>query len=447
MADLTGKTISHYKILEKIGEGGMGVVYKASDTKLKRTVALKFLHPHIIDDKEKRARFFLEAQAAASLNHPNICTIYEIDETATDDRQIFIAMEYVEGRNLQQKIESGSFEINATLDIASQIAAGLCEAHSKGVIHRDIKSANIMVTDKGQVKIMDFGLAKLTNGIKITRDGKTLGTMAYISPEQARGGDVDYRTDIWSLGVILYEMITGQLPFKGESEVAMVVSVLNNEPKPFHFKSEDVPVELENIVLKCLEKDIEYRYRTTDQLLIDLKNFKFASDSGTDVIPQIIYRPKKLKVSKKAIRFALTTILIFTALTLIIYYALLYERIKEPRVVNVRPLTRTTAIFEAGAYISPKGNCVAYNSIESGNWDVWLLPISLGEKKNLTADYKGEDEWVGWSDDGNWIFFNSERNGGGLYKVSTYGGAPIRIIAFSPDDTSRWHTISPDGQS
>lgn len=446
MDALVGKLISHYKILEKIGEGGMGVVYKARDNKLKRTVALKFLHPHTVDDQEKKARFFLEAQAAASLNHPNICTIYEIDETTTDDRQIFIAMEYVEGQNLQQKIVAGSFKFEQALDIAIQIAEGLCEAHTKGVIHRDIKSANIMVTDKGQVKIMDFGLAKLSTGVKITRDGKTLGTMAYISPEQARGGDVDYRTDIWSLGVILYEMITGQLPFEGESEVAMVVSVLNNEPKAFTFKNTDCPAAFERVIFKCLEKDVDDRYQTTDQLLIDLKNLNLASNSGTDVIPLIVHRSKKLKVSKKAIRFALVSLLIFAALITTIYYTLFYERFKEPHVVNVRPLTRTTAIFEAGAYISPNGNCVAYNSGESGNWDVWLLPISLGEKKNLTADFKGEDKWAGWSDDGNWIIFNSTRDGEGLYKVSSYGGTPIRIIAFGPDEFGKYK-LSPDGES
>jgi len=447
MADLTGKTISHYKVLEKIGEGGMGVVYKAKDNKLKRTVALKFLHPHTIDDQEKRARFFLEAQAAASLNHPNICTIYEIDETTTDDRQIFIAMEYVEGQNLQQKIETGSFKFEQTLDIAIQIAEGMCEAHSKGVIHRDIKSANIMVTDKGQVKIMDFGLAKLTNGAKITRDGKTLGTMAYISPEQARGGDVDHRTDIWSLGVILYEMITGQLPFEGESEVAMVVSVLNNEPKPLDFSNKGVPKGLEGIILKCLEKDIEDRYQTTDQLLIDLKNLKIAFDSGTDVIPQVIHHPKRLKAPKKVIRFALVTLLIFAALITTIYYTIFFERIKTPRVVNVRPVTRTTAIFEAGAQISPDGSSVVYCSAESGNHDVWIRQIASGERLNLTVDYEGEDAWPYWSPDGNWILFNSTRDGGGLYKVSLFGGTPIRIAAFGPDGITRDYSMSPDGLS
>lgn len=425
----------------------MGVVYKARDAKLNRNVALKFLHPHTIDDKEKRTRFLLEAQAAASLNHPNICTIYEIDETAADDRQIFIAMEYVEGQNLQEKIEHEAFKFEQAIDVAIQIAEGLCEAHSKGVIHRDIKCANIMVTDKGQVKIMDFGLAKLTTGAKITRDGKTLGTMAYISPEQARGGTVDHQTDIWSLGVIFYEMIAGQLPFEGESEVAMVISVLNNAPKPLDVTDKNIPELLEGIIFKCLEKDIDYRYQTTDQLLTDLKNLKSALDSGIDAIPQVVHFPKKRKISKKAIRFALVTFLIFAALASSFYYALFYEKIKEPRVVNVRPLTRTSAIFEAGAHISPTGNCVAYNSEESGNWDVWLLPISLGEKKNLTADYKGIDDWAGWSSDGNWIFFNSERDGGGLYKISPYGGMPIRIIAFGSDDQFGKYQLSPDGES
>ncbi len=224
--------------------------------------------------------------------------------------------------------------------------------------------------------------------MKITQDGKTLGTMAYISPEQARGEAVDHRTDIWSLGVILYEMITGQLPFEGESEVAMVVSVLNNEPKPFDFKSKDVPVELESIVLKCLEKDIEDRYQRMDQLLNDLKNLKLVFDPGTDVIQQVVHRPKKLKAPKKVILFTLITLSIFTAFITTIYYALFFELIKEPRVVSFRPVTRTTAIFEDGAQISPDGTCVAYSSRESGNEDVWIRQISSGVKINLTEDYK-----------------------------------------------------------
>ncbi len=210
---MVGQTILHYKIIEKIGEGGMGVVYKAEDTKLERTVALKFLSLTSIGEEEKK-RFKREAKAAASLNHPNIATVFAIDEV---DDQTFIAMEYIEGQSLAEMATS-PLPLDKTIDYATQTAAGLQAAHEKGITHRDIKSANIMVTDKAVVKIMDFGLAKLANRSKMTQLGTTLGTIAYMSPEQARGETVDHRADIWSLGVVLYEMISGQMPFKGDYE-------------------------------------------------------------------------------------------------------------------------------------------------------------------------------------------------------------------------------------
>jgi serine/threonine protein kinase len=209
---MIGQTVSHYKILEKLGEGGMGVVYKAEDTKLKRTVALKFLSPKAVGTEEDKTRFIHEAQAAAALNHQNICTVYEIDEY---ENRSFIAMECVEGESLEAKIKSGPLGLDEAARIAVEIAEGLQEAHSKGIIHRDVKSANIMVTATGHVKVMDFGLAKSSSRTQLTRSGTTVGTVAYMSPEQGRGEPVDYRTDIWSLGIVLYEMITGELPFKG----------------------------------------------------------------------------------------------------------------------------------------------------------------------------------------------------------------------------------------
>jgi len=228
---MIGKTISHYKILEKLGEGGMGVVYKAEDTKLRRTVALKFLPPELTRDSEAKERFIHEARAAAALNHPNICTIHEIDES---EGQFFIAMEYVEGESLKDVIEGNLPKVlnfREALDLASRVADGLNEAHGKGIIHRDIKPDNIMITSKGQAKIMDFGLAKLRGQTKLTREGTTLGTVAYMSPEQARGDEVDHRTDIWSLGVILYEMLTGHLPFRGEYDQAVIYAIMNEEPE------------------------------------------------------------------------------------------------------------------------------------------------------------------------------------------------------------------------
>lgn len=271
---MIGKTVAHYKILEKIGKGGMGVVYKAEDTKLKRTVALKFLPPDLTRDPEANKRFIQEAQAASALDHANICTIHEINET--HDGQMFICMAYYEGESLQEKIERGPLKLEEALNFAIQTAEGLQEAHQKGIVHRDIKPANIMVTLRGQVKIMDFGLAKLASQTKLTKVGTTLGTAAYMSPEQARGEVVDYRTDIWSLGVVLHEMLTGGLPFKGEYEQAVVYSILNEDPPPLTTLRQEVSVELDYLVNKALAKQPGERYKTADGLKTALTKVKKA---------------------------------------------------------------------------------------------------------------------------------------------------------------------------
>jgi serine/threonine protein kinase/Tfp pilus assembly protein PilF len=278
---MIGKTISHYKILEKLGEGGMGIVYKAEDTKLKRTVALKFLPPELTRDAEAKERFIREARAASALDHPNICTIYEINEA---EGQTFIAMAYVEGENLQKRIESGPLKIDEALGIAIYVAQGLQEAHERGVVHRDIKSANIMLTPRGQVKIMDFGLAKLGGVSQTSQIDTILGTVAYMSPEQAQGGEVDHRTDIWSLGVILYQMVAGRLPFKGEYEQAMVYSILNEEPEPVTDLQTGVTLELDRVLNKALAKTLEERYQNVKDLLFDLRAVKKA-------LPSLLTRP------------------------------------------------------------------------------------------------------------------------------------------------------------
>jgi non-specific serine/threonine protein kinase len=265
---MIGKTISHYKILEKLGEGGMGVVYKAEDSKLDRIVALKFLTPQAVGEAEEKARFVREAKTAAALNHPHICTIHEIDDA---EGTTFIAMECIEGQSLKDKIESGPLKLDEAVGLAIQVAEGLHEAHQKGVVHRDIKPSNIMITHGGQAKIMDFGLAKSLGGTALTKTGKTLGTVAYMSPEQGRGEEVDARTDIWSLGVMLYELVTGQKPFKGDYEPALVYSILNEAPEPVTGVRTGVPIELEGVISRCLEKDRDERYQTAGDLLADLR--------------------------------------------------------------------------------------------------------------------------------------------------------------------------------
>jgi serine/threonine protein kinase/Tfp pilus assembly protein PilF len=293
---MIGKTISHYKILEQIGSGGMGVVYKAQDTKLDRTVALKFLPPHLSINKEEKQRFIHEAKAAAVLDHPHICNIHEIGEI--EEGQMFIAMAFYEGKTLNEKISGvgangGSpLPLNDAIDITIQIAEGLQEAHQNHIVHRDIKSANIIITDKGQVKILDFGLAKLRGVTKLTKEGTTLGTVAYMSPEQASGDKVDHRSDIWSLGVLLYEMITGQLPFKGEYEQAIMYAIMNEEPEPITGLRTGVPVDLDRIINKLLAKDSSKRFQHADELIVDLKKVK------QDSKPEILATKQKTKPEK-----------------------------------------------------------------------------------------------------------------------------------------------------
>jgi TolB-like protein/Flp pilus assembly protein TadD len=267
-----GKTISHYKILEELGSGGMGVVYKAEDTTLNRTVALKFLPPELTRDGEAKARLVREARAASGLQHHNICAIHEIAETA--DGQMFICMDCYDGVTLKEKIVGCPLPINEAIELADQIAGGLSEAHEAKIIHRDIKPGNIMVTRKGVVKILDFGLAKPAGMTTMTKTGTTVGTVLYMSPEQARGDKVDHRTDIWSLGVVLYEMITGRPPFRGDYESAVLYSILNESPEPITALRSGVPLELERITNKCLSKDPAERYQTAADFSADLRRLK-----------------------------------------------------------------------------------------------------------------------------------------------------------------------------
>ncbi len=285
---MSNKTISHYKILEKIGEGGMGVVYEAEDTKLRRTVALKFLPKELTTDPEARERFIQEAQAAGALDHSNICTVYEIDEV---DGQTFIVMAYIEGQNLKDRLKSGFLEIEDALEIVIQVADGLREAHEKGIIHRDIKPANIMLTAKGQAKIMDFGLAKLAWGVDLTKTATIMGTVAYMSPEQAKGEKVDHRTDIWSLGAMLYEMLSGERPFKVTHDQAVLYAILNGNPIPITTIRKEIPQELEKIIKKSLEKDPKNRYGDISDMLADLKSVSRISLSTMSDIPSIAVLP------------------------------------------------------------------------------------------------------------------------------------------------------------
>jgi len=273
------KTISHYKILEKLGGGGMGIVYKAQDLNLDRFVALKFLPPNIGADDEEKKRFILEARAASSLEHNNICTVYEIGEA--QDGQIFIALAYYDGETLKKKIQKGPIKVVDTFDITTQIAEGLSKAHGQGIVHRDIKPANIMITNNNVVKVLDFGLAKLSGQSRITTAGTTLGTIAYMSPEQAAGDKVDHRTDIWSLGVVLYEMLTGEVPFKAEHERAIIYMIMNEEILPPSSLDRKIPHQVDSLFAKLLQKDQNKRHQNMEELIKELKTIKEEIETST----------------------------------------------------------------------------------------------------------------------------------------------------------------------
>ena len=306
---MIGETISHYRIVEKLGGGGMGVVYKALDLRLNRFVALKFLPPELTQDSDANQRFRQEAQAASALDHPNICTIHEIGETP--DHELFLSLAFYDGETLKRRIERGPLAIDAALDIARQIALGLSRAHQSGIVHRDIKPANVMITAEGLVKIVDFGIAKLTGGdantntdadtartgptrTGSTRTGTTLGTVAYMSPEQARGGHVDGGTDVWALGVVLYEMLAGVRPFTGKDDVALLSSILTDTPTPIGKVRDGVPAALQRVVARALERNPAARYRTAAEMLADLTSCRDAMVQlparGSDLL-RLLRRP------------------------------------------------------------------------------------------------------------------------------------------------------------
>jgi serine/threonine-protein kinase len=288
-----GQTISHYKILEKLGGGGMGVVYKAEDIKLKRLVALKFLPPHWSHDLAAKERFLTEAQSASAIDHPNVCGIHEIDET--EDGRLFIVMSYCKGETLKKKIDRGYLTIEQCADVAQQVAEGLSKAHTLGIIHRDIKPANLMVTDEGIVKIVDFGLAKFAGVSRVSRRDHAVGTVLYMSPEQLHGEEVDARTDIWSLGAVLYEMVSGRGPFEGEYDQAVAYAIVNEEPQPLSALRPGVPKHIEQIVEKALVKDREARYRRVEEMLEDLQKIREVSG------PRSVRLPSERRVSQASI--------------------------------------------------------------------------------------------------------------------------------------------------
>jgi serine/threonine protein kinase len=451
-ADLSGQTLLHYRITGKIGEGGMGAVYRAVDTHLDRTVAIKVLPPDRVADLERRQRFVQEAKAASALRHPNIVVIHDI---ASEGGRDFIVMELVEGPSLDSLIGRKGLKLGEALGYAVQIADGLAKAHAAGIVHRDLKPTNVMVTPDGLVKILDFGLAKLTeegpeaaagptmtmgrDDRPRTEEGYVVGTAAYMSPEQAEGKRVDARSDIFSFGAVLYEMLTGRRAFGRESQMKTLAAVLNEEPKPASAVVATIPAELERVLNRCLRKDPQRRWQTISDLKVALQDLKEDSESGKLAAPVITAGRKRRKSALFAV--ALTVLALAAAA---IALKLLILKPKGPVEYEITPLTFDSGMTAAPT-ISPDGSLMAYASDREGdgNLDIWVQQVSGGKPLRLT-DHPADDWFPSFSPDGSKIAFRSDRDGGGIYLIGALavGGEPRRIAdrgvmpRFSPD--GRW---------
>jgi eukaryotic-like serine/threonine-protein kinase len=454
---MIGKTILHYKILEKLGEGGMGVVYRAHDSKLNRTVALKFLPYHIAANKIERARFLQEAQAAAILNHPNICIIYGIHDA--DDRQ-FIEMEYIDGVTLRKRIEEAPVKITDALAYAFQIGEALLEAHAKTIVHRDIKADNVMLTLKNQIKVMDFGLAKLKGSLKLTRTSSTVGTLGYMAPEQIQGGEVDVRSDIFSFGVLLYELLTGRFPFRGEHEAALVYSIVNEAPEPLAKHLPGVSSEIVHIIDKSLEKDPADRYQSVAEMVVDLRRVQKQTSRvsprvlSSDQSPTIVERmptDSKTNVKPKKIRFRTVGIasIIFLVVLAIIF---LRKRADDgaSAIINPEFTSRVLAIPSLQAFypgLSTDGNWVAFPAADANDrWDIYYMHTARGDAHRITNDSAAfvSDVNADISPDGSEVAYNRWNTTSGLSEVlvvSSLGGD--KKLVTSDGILARWR---PDGR-
>ncbi len=456
----------------------MGEVWKAEDLKLGRQVALKFLASHLVSDPEIHKRFEREAKAAASLSHPNICTVHEIDEA---DGKIFLVMELVKGESLEARIEKGPLSLNEALDIGRQVADGLQEAHAAGIVHRDIKPGNILIMPDGRAKILDFGLALLTEGSKLTKLDATVGTVAYMSPEQAQGGEVDHRSDIWALGCVLYEMVAGQRPFQGHYDQALVYSIINEEPEPLTAIRTGVPMNLEFVVSKALEKDPARRYQQVSEMVLDLENLRQKLASGRSAVHRslpaapaapsmelsgyrviekvetkgddsILYRAedmaerrlvalrvmpesavKQEEQKQKTTRSALWALAALSVILAAALSATLFSEGETPA-GPVLKFSIEPADMKANSAveISPDGRYVVYGGLSDEAQTLRLHDLATAETRTLhEASNLGDPAW---SPDSRWIAF--EEIGVGVKKVSIGGGAPVTVTA-SPESSRR----------
>jgi eukaryotic-like serine/threonine-protein kinase len=435
----------HYEIVDKLGEGGMGTVYKARDTRLNRYVALKFIHPDRPTTTEVNRRFAIEARAASALNHPGIVTIYDVGE---HEGKEFIAMEYVRGTTLDAVLRQGRLTPREALKYAIYIADACAAAHAAGIVHRDLKPANIMITDQGLIKVLDFGLAKLADPVSsaetgttqtvdmaLTQDGAVLGTVAYMSPEQAEGKKVDARSDVFSFGLILYEMLSGRRAFEGSTRISTLAAILHKEPTPLTELVSSIPPELERIVFRCLRKDPERRSQTMKDVRIALEELKDELESG---------QTSPARTGKRKGSFLKLAAAAAIAIALASGFAL--WRPKEPPPAATNPHFTTHALTDSSGIadfpvISSDGKLVAYASDRATqkNLDIWVHPLATGAQPLRVTHDEADEFYPSFSPDGGLIAFRSEREGGGIYVVSSIGGQP-RLLArngqrprFSPD--------------
>jgi serine/threonine protein kinase/dipeptidyl aminopeptidase/acylaminoacyl peptidase len=424
-----GSKVDRYEILELLGGGGMGVVYKARDTRLSRIVALKFLPPELTRDPRAKERFEQEARAASSLDHPNLCTILELGDAP--DGRLYLVMPCYDGETLRRKIERGPLPVDQALDIACQIARGLAKAHHNGIVHRDVKPANLIVTGDGVVKILDFGLAKLAGIAAVSHIGSSAGTPAYMSPEQARGDEVDERTDLWSLGVVLYEMLTGRRPFRGEREQAVIYALLHERPQPLRELRPEAPPELARIVERLLAKAPEDRYASIEEPLAELRALIGAT--GTTGVP-VLAAPRRrtgLRLGAAAAIVALTAAI----------YLLARGRSDRPLQMSFAQLTDQEG-SENFPSLSPDGNLFAFvRELSPGNHDIFLQRVGGNNPVDLTADSPQDDTQPAFSPDGKQIAFRSERDGGGIFLMGATGESVRRLTDFGYNPA--W---SPDGK-
>ena len=461
-----GARLGPYEVVALIGAGGMGDVWLATELRLGRKVALKLLPPDLTRDPVRIQRFEQEARAASALNHPNVCTIHALGET--DEAQHYIAMEYVEGETLRQRLTTSKLSLREALDIGIQVAAALSVAHTGGIVHRDIKPENVMLRPDGVVKVLDFGLAKLAAAAPGGADptqmgvntdaGTVMGTVAYMSPEQARGQPVDARTDIWSLGVLLYEMVAGRSPFAAPSGTDVLAAILQNEPAPVARFDPDAPAEVQRILTKTLRKDRSQRYQTVQDLLLDLQalrdDLQSLARSGsapvtaipTEPPPKSSQTPTLVPARKRRLVLALAATVVVLAAVVGVWMWRTARRAETPatsvRAVVQRPLTRLTFApgLQTDVTFSPDGRLIAYASDQGGNFDIWVQPtVGGGDPVQVTKSPAADTE-PDWSPDGTQIVFRSERDGGGLFVVSALGGPERRLAAFGV--RPKW---SPDG--